>query len=138
MILVDTNVIIDIERGKSSLNEIISQFPKESFCLSEISIMELYSGLGYAKEKKGEEFFKKQKEIIDIILYDFNHIPINQSILKDAGLKRGELQNHGVIIDNEDILIGITGEFLEVTGIITRNPDHFQHFNIKIFPYSNK
>lgn len=135
MILVDTNVIIDIERGKLELKEIFLQYPEIPCCISEITLMELYAGLGYSKQKMGEEFYQKQKDRLKKILMDFELIPITGDILKKAGLKRGELLSQGTIIDNEDILIGITGELLRFPKLITRNPNHFKIFELNILSY---
>jgi len=91
MIIVDTNVIIDIERGKNRLKNLFEKYQDEHFCISAISILELYVGLGYSKSKKGKIFFEKQKKNIDSIINDFEIIPLSLEILKEAGLKKGEL-----------------------------------------------
>ncbi|MCF2138701.1 MAG: type II toxin-antitoxin system VapC family toxin [Candidatus Lokiarchaeota archaeon] len=135
MIIIDTNVIIDIERGRKSLKALFRQFASERFCLSAISAMELYTGLGYSQKRKGMAFYQKQKSLIDLILNDFEIIPLDLQILKQSGIKRGILLSQGNIIDNEDIIIGITAEMLEIPSIITRNRSHFEHFNLKILSY---
>ena len=136
MIIVDTNVIIDIERGKNTLKKLFEKYPDEHFCISAISILELYVGLGYSKSKKGKIFFEKQKKIVDSITNDFDIIPLSLQILKESGLKKGELMASGISIDFEDILIGITGEILEVTHIFTRNKNHFESFSLSLEDYS--
>ncbi len=136
MIIVDTNVLIDIERGKYNLKKLFETYPDERYCISAISVMELYVGLGYSKAKKGKEFYQQQKQIIDTLCEDFEIIPITIQILKDGGIKKGDLMASGISIDIEDILIGITGEFLEVNHIFTRNKKHFENFNLSIQDYS--
>ena len=136
MIIADTNVIIDIERGKDRLKNLFEKYQDEHFCISAISILELYVGLGYSKSKKGKKFFEKQKKNVDIIINDFEIIPLSLEILKEAGLKKGELMVSGKNLDFEDILIGITGEKLEVSHIFTRNKKHFESFSLSIEDYS--
>jgi predicted nucleic acid-binding protein len=135
MIIVDTNVIIDIERGKKSLKTLLERFENENFCVSAISVLELYVGLGYSKKKKGDKFFKVQKGLINTILADFEIIPVTLPILKKAGLKKGMLMALGMNLDFEDIIIGITGEELKVVQILTRNKKHFDSFSISICDY---
>jgi len=136
MIIVDTNVIIDIERGKNTLKKLFEKYQDEHFCISAISILELYVGLGYSKSKKGKEFYEKQKKIVDKITNDFEIIPLSLEILKEAGLKKGELMVSGINLDFEDILIAITGEKLKVKYIFTRNKKHFESFSLSIEDYS--
>jgi len=136
MIIVDTNVIIDIERGKNTLKKLFEEYQDEHFCISSISILELYVGLGYSKNKKGKKFYEKQKKIVDKITNDFEIIPLTIEILKEAGLKKGELMVSGINLDFEDILIGITGEKMKVKHIFTRNKKHFESFSLFIEDYS--
>lgn len=136
MIIADTNVIIDIERGKSTLKKLFKKYQDEHFCISAITILELYVGLGYSKSKKGKKFYEKQKRIVDKITNDFEIIPLSLEILKEAGLKKGELMVSGINLVFEDILIGITGEKLEVNHIFTRNKKHFESFSMSIQDYS--
>ncbi|MHA1519006.1 MAG: type II toxin-antitoxin system VapC family toxin [Promethearchaeota archaeon] len=135
MIIVDTNVLIDIERGKKSVKELFEKFQDEHFCISAVSILELYVGLGYSKSKKGENFYQKQKKKVDSICNDFEIIPLSLQIIKEAGLKKGNLMVSGIIVDFEDILIGVTGEILEVNHLFTRNKKHFENFSLSIQEY---
>ena len=135
MIIVDTNVIIDIERGKQSLKAIFEEYPNEEYCLSMISVMELFTGLGYSRQIKGDNFYEKQKKKLETIIADFELIPLSLEIVKNAGLRRGLLMNQGNIIDNEDIIIGISAEILKVSHLITRNKKHFDPFSFPILEY---
>lgn len=130
MILLDTTVLIDILRGRSAVKAKISEFAGEDFYISAISIKELYHGLGYSKQKKGEQFYLKKLEGVKSLISDFNVIPVRREILELTGLKEGELQAKGMVIDVEDIIIGISAEMLKVTSIITRNPKHFKEFKL--------
>ena len=130
MILVDTTILIGIERGDLSIKAFFDQHPSEEYAISSISIQELYVGLGYSKIKKGVGFYEKQKRILDAIIHDFVIITLSEEILKLSGLKQGELLAQGITEDSEDILIGITAECMKTTKILTKNTKHFVHFNI--------
>lgn len=135
MILVDTTVLIDIERGKYSLKKLFELYPSERYCISAVSILELYVGLGYSKIKKGIKFYQTQKEIIDQLCNDFEILPLSSKILQQGGMKKGELMASGISIDFEDILIGVTGEICKVKYIFTRNKEHFESFHLSIQEY---
>ena len=61
MIIADTNVIIDIERGNNTLKKLFEKYHDERFCISAISILELYVGLGYSKSKKWAFWIQSKK-----------------------------------------------------------------------------
>src|SRR6056297_1352832 len=135
MIIVDTNVIIDIERGKDNVKRSISQYPDEIFSISLISVVELFDGVGYTKSKLGEDFSNKKATNLRKILSDFSILPLNRDLMELVGLKQGELRSKGFIFDLEDIIIGISGEKYNANLLITRNKKHFKHFSIPIESY---
>lgn len=135
LILVDTTVLIDIERGRSNLFNIFHTLKNERFCISQISLFELYVGLGYSKQKKGEKFFQKQKENLDKIINDFEVIPITDEIMKLGGQKQGLMISKGKSVDLEDVIIGTTGEIIQCSRLITRNKKHFEDFSISLLTY---
>jgi predicted nucleic acid-binding protein len=139
MILADTTVLIDIHRGKKEISDFITEFienkEESTFAISDISIEELYVGLGYTKANLGEEIYLNRKKKIDDILLDFDRLNLTEEIWKKVGIKEGELKNQGIIIDFQDIIIGITAEHYNVDFILTRNPDHFSEFKISAKSY---
>ncbi len=135
MIIVDTNVIVDIERGRNNVKYIISQYPNEVFAIPLMSILELFDGVSYSKSKLGEEFSNKKATNLRKILSDFSILPLNRDLMELAGMKQGELRANGIILDIEDIIIGISGEKYNANLLITRNKKHFKHFSIPIESY---
>ena len=131
MIIVDTNILIGIERGEISIKSYFEQYRKEDFYISAISVQELYVGLGYTKIKKGTEYYEKKKRILDAIINDFHVIEISEEILKMAGLKQGELLAKGLTVDIEDIILGISAEVMNAQKIFTKNRPHFEPFTIR-------
>lgn len=107
----------------------------ENFFISAITIEEIYDGLGYTKEKKGTEVYKKIKEQHEMVLNDFHIVPLSLEIIKKAGLFRGKLRAKGIIIDLADIIIMITSQSIKAKKIITRNPSHFDESPIQVESY---
>lgn len=132
----DTTVLIDIHRGKPGIKKKLLEIPTNTLSISEISVQELYTGLGYSKEILGESVYLQQKARIDDIIKDFNIIPISRTILEFAGLKEGCLKAKGIIIDFQDLIIGITAELINAEIILTRNPTHFKECSIPKEIYS--
>ncbi|MFX1479106.1 MAG: type II toxin-antitoxin system VapC family toxin [Promethearchaeota archaeon] len=136
MIIADTTVLIDIWRGRPAVKQHLEKYKKEILCISVISIAELYDGLGYTKEKKGDTIYKKIKDQIEKILSGFHIMPINIQILQESGIIKGRLRAKGIILDMADCIIGITAKIMNVDKIITRNESHFQEFGIDIESYA--
>jgi predicted nucleic acid-binding protein len=135
MIIVDTNILIGIERGDLLIKKIFEQYAEEEFYISAISIQELYVGLGYSKIKKNKAFYKQQQQVVETIINDFHILEVTEEILRKAGQKQGELLAHGITIDSEDCVVGITAELMNVHKIFTKNGKHFEHFKVGCIDY---
>lgn len=136
MIIVDTTVLIDIWRGRPEIKAYLKNYNEKNLCISAITIAELYDGLGYTKEKKGEAIYIKIKPQIEKVISEFHIIPINTSILQESGTFKGELRARGIILDFADCIIGLTAKIMKAEKIITRNPNHFKDFEIPLESYS--
>jgi predicted nucleic acid-binding protein len=136
MIIVDTTVIIDIWRGRTGVKIHLKKYKEEIICISIISIAEIYDGLGYTKEKKGETIYKKIKDQIEKVLSGFHIMPLNIQILQESGDIKGKLRAQGIILDLADCIIGITAKMMNADKIITRNKRHFQQFGLDIESYN--
>jgi len=135
IIIVDTTVIIDLWRGRTGVKECLTKYKEEILSISAITIEEIYDGLGYTKEKKGEKVYDKIKEQHEKIINDFHVIPLKIEILKKSGLLRGELRAKGKILDPGDIIIMVTSQEVKASKIITRNPKHFEKSLVQIESY---
>lgn len=138
MILVDTTVIIDIWRGRNNVKAVLISYIDELICISAITVAEIYDGLGYTKEKKGDTVYDKIKDQIEKVLSGFHIIPLNMQILQESGAFKGELRARGNILDLADCIIGITAKMMNADKIITRNKTHFQQFGLDIESYTIK
>jgi predicted nucleic acid-binding protein len=135
MIVVDTTVLIDIWRGKPQIRSLLKQYKDEAIFISAISIAELYEGLGYTKEKKGEGIYEKVKEQIEKVVSGFHVIPINKEILRESGMLKGKLKVKGISIDIVDCIIGMSAKVMNAEKILTRNVRHFQELGLQIETY---
>ena len=135
MILVDTTVIIDIWRGRNNVKTVLKSYTDEIICISAITVTEIYDGLGYTKERKGNTFYNKIKDQLEKILSGFHIIPLNMQILQESGIFKGELRARGILLDLADCIIGLTAKVMNAEKIITRNVNHFKDFGLPIESY---
>jgi len=135
MIVLDTNVIIDLGCGRSGVKKKLENIKEAEFAISAITIQEIYVGLGYILEKHGKELYEKNKEKSQKLLEDYTILKITRPILEHSGLKKGKLRAKGVTIEIQDLIIGSTAEILGAEKIITRNPKHFEVFKVRIESY---
>jgi len=135
MILLDTNVIIDLWRGRGGVKNCLEKYKDEVLCISAISIGEIYDGLGYTKQKRGTDIYKEIENQFEKIFTEFEIIPITLDILKLSGIIKGELRANGTILDFGDCIVGITAKLIQVEKIISRNPKHFSDFEIPLESY---
>lgn len=135
MIVVDTTVLIDLLRRRENIKEKFISLHEHDFFISEISIAELYDGLGYTRAKMGEDLYEKKKKEIELLLNEFHTIPITSQILKISGEKLGELRALGKTQDFEDIIIGVSAEIQNSDFLLSRNEKHFKFSKIKLINY---
>ena len=135
MIIVDSTVLIDIERGRDPIKQLLEQYSSEEIAISMITIRKMYVGLGVTLKKRGEKAYFLKRSHIEQILEDFVFYDINQAILERAGIKEGELLSDGITIDSNDLIIGATAEFYKADKIITRNSVLFDVWSIQIESY---
>jgi len=109
MIVLDTNVIVDLGRGRSGVKKKLENFKEAEFAISAIKSQNL--------------------------LEDYTILKITRPILELSGLKKGKLRAKGVTIEIQDLIIGSTAEILGAEKIITRNPKHFDVFKVRIESY---
>ena len=125
MVCLDSSIVIDILRGKESVEAIENKFDssnEEIFIPSPV-IIELIRGI-YLKDAI-RNIKEEEKEEINNFLYSFVVLDLNKESAIKAGEIEAELRNAGEMIDLEDIMIGaITLQNNET--LITRNKKHFE------------
>ena len=113
----------------------ISEYKEELLCISAITTGEIYDGLGYTKEKRGENIYKEIQNQFEKIFTEFEIIPITTDILKLSGMRKGELRANGITLDIGDCVIGITAKLIKAEKIVSRNPKHFSEFDVQVESY---
>ena len=98
--LLDTNICIFFMKGKFALDKRIMQAGVENCFISEITAAELLYG---AYHSKNERHISETKQFIS----EFAVIPIT-NIIDDFAQQKDSLADSGQIIDDFDIMIGMT------------------------------
>ena len=125
MVCLDSSVIIDILRGKTSVEAIEHKFDSinEEIFIPSPTIIELVRGLHLRHSikniKEGEE------DKINEFLSSFPILNLD----KESAIKTGEIEsdliNNGQVIDLEDVMIGAIALYNNET-LLTRNKKHFE------------
>jgi len=135
MILLDTNVIIDLWRGRNGVKNCLEKYKEEALCISAITIEEIYDGIGYTKKKRATNIYQDIQNQFEKIFTEFEIIPITLDILKLSGMIKGELRANDIILDFGDCIVGITAKLIKAEKIISRNPKHFSEFDVPVESY---
>ena len=123
MFLLDTCTVSDfLKHIDSTLNQKMLSHPPQRFFISALMIDEIEYGLSRHTEKA-----KKYRPLIEEFLQNIgteNILPLDFSIAQTAGKLRASLQAKGLVIEQYDLLIGITA-FTHRMTLITSNTKHF-------------
>ncbi len=118
----DANVIIDLLNGNSN---ILASFKKaytfDTVKIPDLVYYEVLRGFEYSDPKKQKAGFENFATHCGIVYMDL-------AVLKESAKQYADLRKHGIIIDDDDILIG---SFAIVKGavLVTNNTKHFMNLN---------
>jgi|SRR3989344_6351533 len=126
MVILDTNIIIDHLRSggdKSSLLEtVIKRYVDEVFCLSVISVQELYQGKGSKKENEDKRM-ETAMEVYQLMPYTYEVAKIAGQIVRD----------NKELISFPDAAIAATA-MVNGAQLLTLNKKHFEGIKeLKLF-----
>jgi len=121
--LFDTDVIIDYLRGNRKAVQFLKSFEGE-FCVSTITIAELYSGVKSDEEEKDLKYFLSL-----FTVYPFN----NEIAISGVKWRNKWRQSHGMGL--ADALIAATANINDMR-LISLNKKHFGMLNRLEVPYS--
>jgi len=122
LIVLDTNVLINILRKKERGRQWKEYLKDKSVAFTSITAFELF--LGAELSKKREENIKAVKNLIQ----EFHVIPFSMKSAYIAGIIYSDLQRKGKIIELNDIFIAaITMEYN--AELATDNIDHYQRIS---------
>lgn len=116
---IETSVIIDYLRGKSTVVKIIEEL-EEELSSSYISMAELYEGINRVSQRE-----KIEKAVIDFFKGLSKIYGVDEEIAKKFGEIRAELKKKGEVVEDLDILLAATciaNNFIMVTS----NAKHFK------------
>ena len=115
MIILDTNIIIELFKGNVETKELLKKVDEKEFAISVITSMELYYGAINKRElNKIKKFLEK-----------FNLLTINEEISKIAlDLIEKYSKSHG--LDIPDALIAATSLYYEIP-LLTYNKKDFRY-----------
>lgn len=120
MILLDTDVCIEILRGSQSVIE-KRQRCDERVAISFMTIGELYYGAERSKSKM------KNVNVVDEFVLSIETINTDLEIFKKFGELKGYLRETNEMLPDADIMIASTA-LMKCTKLITGNIKHFNRF----------
>jgi len=135
MILADTTVVIDIARGKYSIQEYFNQNQNKIYAISAITITEIYIGVYYTYYNQTKTRFLEEKAKYEKVLNDFEIISISNLILHNSGRIIANSQFNGTPICLADAIIEATAQEINAEKILSRNKSHFESFEIPVETY---
>lgn len=104
-ILIDTDVIIEAEKGTFSLEKLLKQYGEEEVGISSITASELLHGVECAKSK----YIKKERSaFVEGILKIFPIFPFGIEEARTHARIWAELKNKEEMIGVHDLIIGAT------------------------------
>ncbi len=119
--LLDTNICIYLFKNRYQIREKLCEVGFENCYISEITLAELIYGAQCSANI--EKHTKEIKDLLTIIKV----LPI-RPILQDYALAKKELRLSGMMIDNFDLLIGVTGLANNLI-VVTENVKHLGHIS---------
>ena len=119
--LLDTNICIYYTKGKFNLKEKFNSVPKAQRFISEITLAELKYGV------KNSQNPDKNQIVLKDFLTGAQILPIFNSLDLYA-TEKARLRKIGQIIDDFDLLIGVTSIANDMI-LVTNNESHFGRIN---------
>jgi predicted nucleic acid-binding protein len=120
-VCLDTDVIIEILRGKEPVVVRIKELEREGvrFSTTSVNVFELYHGCWRSKRaERNLEAVKKFLERLEIL--DFT-----QAAAQEAGKTLAQLEVKGLSIDLRDLFVG-TIALVNGCALLTENVEHFR------------
>lgn len=129
--LLDTNICVFYLKGKYDLLTKIEKIGRQHCFISEITVAELLYGASCSNDK--ERVLSEVNRFIN----QFEVLPIYESLSTFADAK-AQLRKEGILIDNFDLLIGVTAIHHKLI-MVTENVKHLNRLpQIKIENWINR
>lgn len=128
--LLDTNICIFFLRGKFDIHQIIKKIGINNCVISEITVAELLYGVECANDSA------KERRLVEDFCSYLKVVPISEC-LKDFAFQKSKLRKEGRLIDDLDLLIGVTALHYKFI-LVTDNINHFNRLPITIENWVNR
>ncbi len=120
--LIDTNIFVEAERGRLSLEDIGKAYPNNIFSLSTITASELLHGAYRAQQ---EHMKQRRLDFANQLLEQFAVLPFTLRAARIHAQIWVGLQKQGLMIGPHDLLIAATALSVDY-GLITLNSREFR------------
>lgn len=117
--LIDTDWVIHYLNGNTKIVKKLGSLKSEGLGISIISLAELYEGIYYSTDPKGNE------EGLQNFLGDITVLGIEEEICKAFGKERGRLRKQKQLIGDMDLLIAATCLHYSLP-LLTNNRKHYE------------
>ena len=129
--LLDTNICIYFIKGLYELKSKFEDVGPENCFISEITLAELKFGVAKSQAKK------KNQQALENFLSGVQILPIFPALDIYAS-EKARLQKSGKVIDDFDLLIGVTAVSFDLV-MVTNNTNHFNRIkDIKLEDWTNE
>lgn len=120
--LIDSSVLIALERERLSLESLQSALSGQTFALSAITASELLHGVHRATDP---DIRAKRSRFVEHLLGGMPVIPFGLAAARVHALLWATLQNQGQMIGAHDLLIAATAKAIDF-GVVTLNDREFR------------
>ena len=127
MVLIDTSVIVDVDRGKENVIELCKRLTRaDKAAISTVSVSEILTG-SYLRKDYRSAVGKAEK-----VLSQFLWIPLDYGVAKLSGQLNAYLLSKGEPIEYQDVAIAASFLIEGCDLLLTENKEHFERFpNLK-------
>ena len=121
--LVDTSIIVDVDRGREDVMELCKQLTStDSAFISTVSVSEILTG-SYLRKDYAAAVNKAEK-----VLSQFRWVPLNGEVAKVVAQLNAYLMAKGQPIEFQDVVIAASFLVTRCDVLLTENKSHFERF----------
>jgi len=119
-VLVDTSIIVDVDRGKENAINLCKQLTRtHSALISTVSVSEILTGSYLRKD------YNRAVEKAEKVLGQFTWVSLNGEIAKLIAQLNAYLISNGLPIEYQDVAIAASCLVERCDVLLTENKDHF-------------
>ncbi len=117
--MLDTNIIAYINSDRYGVNKAFERHRNDKLCLSAIALAELEYGVFKSKR------VQHNQDMITLILSNMTVLPFDGRAAVEYGILRADLEQKGMVIGPNDMLIAAHARSLDMT-LVTNNTREFE------------